>query len=138
MQSMPAVHCQQRNNRQTHGMRLCCTETSPAGHTAYTASERIAHRSATATITFKIFRNVQISKYLYCTFYASWRKTMHPLYTGKAVVSVIIIQKLIRKQSIHLHLQVSPVTNEPARHTASWQMCCKQRWMLSVINLQPK
>jgi len=63
---------------------------------------------------------------------------MHPLYTGKAVVSVIIIQKLIRKQSIHLHLQVSPVTDEPAWHAASWQMSCKQRWMLSVINLQPK
>jgi len=33
--------------------------------------------------------------------------------------------------------QVSAVADEPARHAASRQTCCKQRWTLSVINLQP-
>jgi len=32
--------------------------------------------------------------------------------------------------------QVSAVADKPVRCTASGQMCCKQRWMLSVINLQ--
>ena len=34
--------------------------------------------------------------------------------------------------------QVSAVTDKSTRRTASRQTCCKQRWMLSVINLQPK
>jgi len=33
-------------------------------------------------------------------------------------------------------MQVSAVADEPAWCAASLQMCCKQRWMLSVINLQ--
>jgi len=31
--------------------------------------------------------------------------------------------------------QVSAVADEPTRCTASLQMCCKQRWMSSEINL---
>jgi len=31
--------------------------------------------------------------------------------------------------------QLSAVTDEPVRCAASWQTCCKQRWMLSVIKL---
>jgi len=34
--------------------------------------------------------------------------------------------------------QVSAVTDELARHAASRQTCCKQRWTLCVINLRPK
>ena len=29
--------------------------------------------------------------------------------------------------------QVSAVTDKPAQCTASWQMCCKQRWTLSLV-----
>jgi len=32
---------------------------------------------------------------------------------------------------------ISAVADEPTRCAASRQMCCKQRWTLSVINLQP-
>jgi len=34
--------------------------------------------------------------------------------------------------------QVSAVTDEPTWPAESWQMCCKQRWTLSVINLRLK
>ena len=33
--------------------------------------------------------------------------------------------------------QVSAVADEPARRAASRQTCCKHRWTLTVINLQP-
>jgi len=33
--------------------------------------------------------------------------------------------------------QASAVADEPLRCAASRQTCCKQRWTLSVINLQP-
>jgi len=33
--------------------------------------------------------------------------------------------------------QVSAVADEPARHAASRETCCKHRWTLSVMNLWP-
>jgi len=30
-------------------------------------------------------------------------------------------------------LQASAIADESVRHTASWQTCCKQRWILSEI-----
>jgi len=33
--------------------------------------------------------------------------------------------------------QVSTVADIPARHAASRQTCCKQRWALRMINLWP-
>jgi len=33
--------------------------------------------------------------------------------------------------------QLSATADEPTRRAASRQTCCKQRWMLRVINLRP-
>jgi len=37
----------------------------------------------------------------------------------------------------HITIQVSAVADEPGWCTASQQTCCKQKQMLSVINLRP-
>jgi len=36
----------------------------------------------------------------------------------------------------YISKQLSIVADEPTQCAASLQMCCKQRWMLSVINLR--
>jgi len=40
-------------------------------------------------------------------------------------------------QRCFLSRQVSAVADEPTRRAVSRHTCCKQRWTLSVINLQP-
>jgi len=37
----------------------------------------------------------------------------------------------------HFKRHVSAVADEPTWCTASWKTCCKQRWMLGVINWWP-
>jgi len=33
--------------------------------------------------------------------------------------------------------KVSAIADEPTRHAASWQTCCKEMWTLNAIKLRP-
>jgi len=59
---------------------------------------------------------------------------------ARSLVSFISCCLVVLKTLIYvcgLPQQVSAVTDKPAWHAASRQTCCKQRWMLPEINLQP-